>query len=175
MKNYYHLQTIFYIAFLSCFILLINLNSYAQEKGYVYQSRGIPANPDAQTEFIQPDGSGVMIQMHGDAVVNWATTIDGYVLLINENNGFEYAVQDKNKDLILSGIPAQNPDYRSENTLKLLENIKPGLVFSKSQIKTKKENHIFFSQNLKSAKSFPTIGTNNYLLILANFNNTSTT
>ena len=113
--------------------------------------------------------------MNGDAVVNWATTTDGYTLLMNENNGFEYAIQSKNDGLVPSGILAQNPEDRSEDALGFLDNVKPGLLYSKDQVIAKKENHLFFANKDKSASAFPTTGTRNYIVILANFSNTSTT
>jgi M6 family metalloprotease-like protein len=175
MKNFHNLKRKTTYVFLSFLILSISFDSFGQEKGYVFQSRGVPANPNAQTEYLQPDGSSVIIQMHGDAVVNWATTIDGYTLLMNNDNGFEYAVKSKNDDIILSGVLAQNPDKRGNDVLSLLAEIEPGISYSKAQVKAKKENHMFFRQKNKSVKSFPTTGTNNYVLILANFSNTATT
>jgi len=175
MKEFYKTKRAISFFLFSFFFLSISFNSLGQEKGYVFQSSGVPANPNAQTEYIQPDGSSLIIKMQGDAVINWATTIDGYTLLINDNNGFEYAIKNEKDDILLSGILAKNPDNRSEVALSLLAETEAGISYSKSQIKVKKENHMFFSEKGKSAKGFPTTGTNNYLLILANFNNTTTT
>ena len=147
---------------------------YAQ-KGYVFQSPGVHANPKESAEFEQPDGNMLTIVMHGDAVVNWATTTDGYTLLINKDNGFEYAITDSNKDLIPSGVLAKNKIDRTDKDRNILSKITPGLHYSDKQIEMKKQSHMFYSQKSGPSKAFPTTGTQDLLMILANFNNTSTT
>jgi len=68
MKKFISTKRVIAYALLSFFILSISFDSLGQEKGYVFQSRGVPANPNAQTEYLQPDGSSITIQMQGDAV-----------------------------------------------------------------------------------------------------------
>lgn len=44
----------------------------------------VPAKP-TPIKFTQPDGSAVTVQLRGDERHHWYQTLDGYVL-VNENN-----------------------------------------------------------------------------------------
>lgn len=142
-------------------------------KGQEYYG-GIPAYP-YPTEYTQPDGSKLTIIMKGDEAVNWAITEDGYSLIKNNSNhAWEYAIINSNNEMISSGIIAHNPQQRSINELTLLSTISKGYCFSKEQIKKMRENFQLIKRT-KTTSDFPTTGTVKMLVILVNFNNTTTT
>ncbi|MBK7213337.1 MAG: M6 family metalloprotease domain-containing protein [Bacteroidales bacterium] len=85
-------------------------------------------------QYQQPDGSMVTIQLKGDEIVHWAETMDGFTLLNNGKDGWEYAILDSNADLICSGILAKEPQERSSEALALLLNTPQQLRFSKKQL-----------------------------------------
>ena len=58
---------------------------------------------------VQPDGSTVMLVLHGDEYYHFSTTTDGYTVLQNENGAWEYARLDNNR-LISTGVQAHAYD-----------------------------------------------------------------
>ena len=161
---------------ISLLVILIStfVLSFGQQR--VFQSRGVPANANATAEYRQPDGTVLTISMNGDAVVNWATTPDGYTLLLNQKDGFEYAIKDDKDNLILSGILAHNPGQRSVQELQLINNVSKDLRYSKDQVNLKLQTHEFFASKASNLpKAFPTTGNRKIVVILANFSNTTTT
>ncbi len=87
-------------------------------------------------DYKQPDGSIVTIRLRGDEKVHWAETMDGYTLLNNGNDGWEYAVLDDKNDLVCSGLLAHTADNRTAPETELLLRTSKELRFSKSQVQT---------------------------------------
>lgn len=158
-------------------LLLIFFSSFlsAQQAAFVFQSRGVPANPRQLISYTQADGSTIQVYMHGDAVVHWASTSDGYSLLPDGQGNMEYAIMNSKGDMVASGVDARNPSSRSANELTFLNGVLKDLHFSQAQVDAKVVNHQFFAGPKNGAKSFPSTGNRNLLMILANFSNTSTT
>ena len=151
------------------FIILFSLAIKGQE----YYG-GIPAYP-YPFEYTQPDGSKITITMKGDEAVNWAITDDGFSLVKNNNtNGWEYAILNSNNEMVSSGILAHNANQRSQIEKDLLLNISKGYKYSKEQIKKMRESFPLIKRT-KTTSDFPTTGTVKMLVILVNFNNTTTT
>ena len=149
--------------------LLISNFSFSQ----IYYG-GIPAYP-YPSEYNQPDGSKLTIIMKGDEAVNWAITSDGYSLVKNKTtNAWEYAVINSNNEMVSSGIIAHNPEQRTKSELIFLSTISKGYKYSKEQIRKIRSSFPLYKTN-KSTSDFPTVGTVKMLVILANFNNTTTT
>jgi M6 family metalloprotease-like protein len=103
----------------------------------VFRVAAVPAYP-YPIQYKQPDGSKITIQLKGDEKVRWAETTDGYTLVSNGANGWEYAVQDKSGNLKSSGILAHEPDKRVTAEQKLIKGLQKKLVFSQIQINTLK-------------------------------------
>lgn len=127
-------------------------------------------------DFKQPDGSVITLNMHGDEFIHWATTVDGYTILSAKSGYYEYAQMMPDGRLGFSGIPAHMPGNRSAAETGFLGSIQPGLFFTSAQISEMKSalsaNH---SPSAPMLGGFPTTGVRSHLMILANFNNTSTT
>lgn len=79
-------------------------------------------------EVVQPDGSHLMVQLHGDEFLNYSTTLDGYTVVLSEStNAWEYA--DMQGDLLISsGIIAHNSDARTAVEKQFLKYIAKGIV-----------------------------------------------
>ncbi len=132
----------------------------------------VPANPNV-INFTQSDGTSLEMYQKGDEFVHWSETVDGYTVLNNGNNTYYYAMLDSRSDMGRSEIQAHNISQRSAEEIVFLSTINKQYSFSKSQIDMFKDTILKFTN--RGSRAFPTTGTNNLLMILANFNNTSTT
>jgi hypothetical protein len=63
----------------------------------------VPASP-YPVQYRQPDGSVITILLKGDERVHWATSTDGYTLLVNKTGFYEYAKKNASGELSLSGV-----------------------------------------------------------------------
>ncbi|MTK52390.1 M6 family metalloprotease domain-containing protein [Paludibacter sp.] len=93
----------------------------------------IPAFP-YPIKYTQPDGSEITIQLKGDERVHWAETGDGFTLLSNGKNGWEYAIADSQGNLKKSGIIAHETNKRTTKEALFVKSLSKKLRFSKSQI-----------------------------------------
>jgi M6 family metalloprotease-like protein len=127
------------------------------------------------TQYKQPDGSTLTIQLQGDEFVHWATTVDGYTIMTNASGTYEYAKTDNDGYMVYSGIQANNPEVRSVIEINFLNTIKPGIFFSDKQFQEIKDKCPIKPKYGEKIGGFPTTGTRNLIMILANFSNTTTT
>jgi M6 family metalloprotease-like protein len=139
------------------------------------KAEAVKANPNP-VQFTQPNGSVITLRMQGDEFIHWATTTDGYMVMSSRSGFYEYAKTMPDGRLGFSGIAVHNQGQRSVYEESFLSTIQPGLFFSAAQVKEMKQylsgNH---SPSAPSVGGFPTTGVNAHLMILANFNNTTTT
>ncbi len=137
----------------------------------------------------QPDGTTITITMKGDERVSWAVTSDGYTLLSNGENGWEYAEYDAKGDLKASGILAHDVGKRNTTENRLIGRLTKNMHFSSEQIirmKAMWEEKIgsdklinkgaYFNNiapvhenGLKSAENFSPTSTKKLLMILIQF------
>ncbi len=97
----------------------------------------VPAYP-YPIKYKQPDGSEITVQLKGDERVHWGETTDGYTLLSNGKNGWEYAITDENGDLKASGVIAREVGKRTLNELTFLKGVSKKSRFSTKQANTLK-------------------------------------
>ncbi|MDR0206332.1 MAG: M6 family metalloprotease domain-containing protein [Bacteroidales bacterium] len=90
-------------------------------------------------EIEQPDGTKITILLKGDENVNWATSEDGYTLLVNKDGFYEYAILDGEGDLFFSGILAKNINERSAFDISFLNSTPKDLRYSDSQVSLKQQ------------------------------------
>jgi M6 family metalloprotease-like protein len=107
---------------LIAFMLLGTITSFA-----------VPACP-YPIQYKQPDGSSVTIILKGDERVNWATSPDGYSLLLNKKGFYEYASKNAAGDLNLSGVRVHNEAQRTPAEVSLLKILSKDLRYSREQI-----------------------------------------
>ena len=94
---------------------------------------GIGAYP-YPIDYNLPDGTTITITLKGDENVHWATSEDGYTLLLNKGGYYEYAAHDENNDLVLSGIRAKNIHERSGVGIHFTQNLRKDLRYSREQV-----------------------------------------
>ncbi|MDR0683188.1 MAG: M6 family metalloprotease domain-containing protein [Dysgonamonadaceae bacterium] len=90
-------------------------------------------------EYKQPDESTITIVLKGDERVHWATSVDGYTLLLSSTGFYEYAKKAVSGDLTLSGIRAHNPDKRTPEETVFLKKIMKDLRYSSEQVNVLKQ------------------------------------
>jgi len=150
-------------------MLLISISVHSQ----VAYHGSMPAYP-YPIDVLQPNGNSVTITLKGNEAVHWATTEDGYTLIKNPmNQAWVYGVLNSEGNLVPSNVIASNIQQRTEEERIFISNLSKNLKFSKKQIQELTQNSVLKSQNAVSG--FPTTGTVNMLVILVNFNNTTTT
>lgn len=143
---------------------------------HVVKSRGVPAMPK-EIYQTQPDGSKIKVRQHGDAVFHWFSTPEGHTVIKNSKGYFEYAKRAATGDLVPSGNKYQNKRLKSSSLPSSIKNLQKGLKFSQSQVTKASAQSPLLSSSVQAApaRSFPTTGSTKLLIILVNFNNTSTT
>ncbi len=151
IKNIIYLRTVFLY-----FLLLVLPNLANAVTAYPYP-----------IEFTQPDGSKITVLLKGDEKIRWAETSDGYSLLFNKTATYEYAMTDENKDMILSGIQARNPEDRSNKEIDFLKTIPKKLFYSSAQIQLMKS--VWEVYQTESQYAFPTSGSRNLVCILIGY------
>lgn len=142
-----------------------------------YRAAAIPANPHP-VQYTQPDGSVITLLLKGDEFIHWAVTPDGFTIMPNKSGAYEYATLDARGHLVFSGVVVHNPANRGASEAAFVQQLKPGLFFSKKQVEEMKALKLTDGNRAPSAPligGFPTTGTRKLLMILANFSNTSTT
>ncbi len=130
----------------------------------------VPASPELTT-WKQTDGTDLSIYVRGDERINWSETIDGYKLLNSKDGNKVYAMLNDNGDMVASGMVAGNPELRTEREQVFLGQVEKDIFFSRRQIESMKEN---IPVPRQTRDGFPSVGTNNLLMILANFSDTNT-
>lgn len=118
-------------------------------------------------EFKQPDGSKITILLKGDEKVKWAETLDGYIILFNQEGTYEYAVLNSEKQLIPSGIQANNKALRTIAENNFLLNIPKFLQYSAEQIQMM--SSVWNVYQSESQNAFPTTGNRSLVCILIGF------
>ncbi|MGM9820644.1 MAG: hypothetical protein ACI3Z9_07580 [Candidatus Onthomorpha sp.] len=94
------------------------------------------AVPAKQTPITitQPDGRLLTYILRGDEVVSWCESMDGYTLLANSEGVLCYAMTDKDKNLVCSGVVACNSEERNVQDLLFLKSIDKKLFYSEQQM-----------------------------------------
>ncbi|MDP8232143.1 MAG: M6 family metalloprotease domain-containing protein [Candidatus Zophobacter franzmannii] len=130
----------------------------------------VPASPDL-TVWTQSNGTKLNIQIKGDESINWVETTDGYKLLDDGTGNKVYAILNSTRDMVPSTVIASNPEARNTRENSFIRDLNKEIFFSSRQIENMKDN---IPQRTMTRDGFPTVGTNNFIMILANFSDTST-
>lgn len=114
-------------AFIPVILFLLTLSCIIQ------QSLAVTAYPHP-IQYISPDGSSLTILLNGDEKVSWAASTDGYTLLRNSENYYEYAIANENHDLVCSGVRANNINSRTVEEISFLQTLAKDLRYSSDQV-----------------------------------------
>ena len=150
----------FTIVFLA-FILTLNISAQESVINNSTRSKGMPAYP-FPVEVTQPDGSRVTLKAKGDRLLHWYENTEGYTVLRDKAGRYVYAIKDHEENLLPSEITV-------ESTQTAPAEILPGLRFSAKQVAAAKKAYIPDDEVKSNPNPFPTTGTNNVLVILAEF------
>ena len=86
---------------------------------WALNAKAVIAYPYPQ-QVVQPDGSTLTIQMHGDEWLNFATTLDGYTV-VQDNRGYYTFAEKANGNLVATNHVAR--DNRSAADAEYLANV----------------------------------------------------
>ena len=102
----------------------------------LFAFESLVAVPAKQTSITitQPDGRVLTYILKGDEVVSWCESSDGYTLLANSEGVLCYAMLDKDKNLVSSGVVACNREERNVKDLLFLKSIDKKLFYSDKQM-----------------------------------------
>ncbi len=102
----------------------------------LFAFESLVAVPAKQTPITitQPDGRVLTYILRGDEVVSWCESSDGYTLLANSEGVLCYAMLDKDKNLVSSGVVACNREERNVKDLLFLKSIDKKLFYSDKQM-----------------------------------------
>ena len=102
----------------------------------LFAFESLVAVPAKQTPITitQPDGRVLTYILKGDEVVSWCESSDGYTLLANGEDVLYYAMLDKDKNLVSSGVVACNREERNVKDLLFLKSIDKKLFYSDKQM-----------------------------------------
>lgn len=117
----------------------------------------------------QPDGTKLTVVLKGDEHLHWATTTDGYTLMRNQEGIFVYAEKNSEGDLIPSAVKATEVNQRGFAELSFLKGLQKNLFYSGSQLSVLSQIKQIRSEQLNSAKAFPTTGSRKLICILVSF------
>ncbi len=158
------------------FFLLIAIEFFSSLSTFA-----VPVDP-RPLKYTQPDGSVITIRFYGDEVISWAETMDGFKLINNGKNGYEYATLSSAGDLQPSGVIAHEADKRTMKEIGLLKRVSKGVNYSQQQISKIKSSweastsgtdslpHSIGMQKIsKPQRVFSPSGSKKLLLILIDF------
>ncbi len=102
-----------------------------------------PALPGA-VKCVQPDGTSVMLELHGDEYYHFSTTVDGYTVLQNAQGAYEYARLEGQR-LVSTGVLARDAERRSASEVAMLaslgKNLTDNQAISNSRIARAARDH----------------------------------
>ena len=76
---------------------------------------------------MQPDGTSVMLELHGDEFYHFSTTTDGYTVLQSATGAWEYAQLDGNR-LVTTGVLAHDAAHRTAAEVATLARLNKRLI-----------------------------------------------
>ena len=96
-------------------------------------SGNVNVSPNA-IEIKQDDGTTLHVIGQGNMVVSYTETTDGYTLVRNKDNVYEYAELNSRGDLVPSGTKATDPGTRDEREKKYLSKIDKHLKYKSPKL-----------------------------------------
>ncbi|HKL71645.1 MAG TPA: hypothetical protein VJ855_03230, partial [Marinilabiliaceae bacterium] len=120
-------------------------------------------------EVIQPDGSKLTIQLHGDELFNWVSTSDGYRILKNSQGVYEYVTLLKSGETVPLGVLASDPNERDSAEQSVVQTLSKGAGISAKAIAEIRANKRAPLLKRGGGTYFASSGNQKMLVILATF------
>lgn len=131
--------------------------------------QAVPAYP-YPIVVTQPDGSEVTIYLKGDEFFNYRTTLDGYLLLSDNEGKLSYADFDADGNLVATDIQVNDIERRTKKEKKILKKLPQEADFEKTIVRQNALQRSATSLRRSSLmKAFPLQGTPKSLVLLVNF------
>ena len=83
----------------------------------------------------QADGTTLEVVGKGNRIIAYAETTDGYTVVRNNKNIYEYAVLGEHGELLPSGIKARSEGHRTKFEVKYLQDVKKHIRFEGEKLK----------------------------------------
>lgn len=125
------------------------------------KSRGIPAYPFPE-QVKQPDGTVITLRAFGDRMLQLYETEDGYTVLRDKKGNYMYATKDAEQRLVPSEVAVAAAKGAPNG-------IEKHLRCSSAQVDAAEKAYYPDVQSKSNPNPFPATGTNNVLVILAEF------
>lgn len=155
---------------------LILLAGIALSIFVIFRLEAVPAY-NLPVKVIQPDGSVLTIQLHGDEHFHFTTSADGY-LIQEGTDGFHYYADMNDRVIHRSSVRVNDRGFRSATENAFLKQRTPidlsdlTVSPSKMQKSTQSPNGSLSNETVAATGGFPTTGTPRSLVILVNFSDT---
>ena len=152
----------FYFLCLVC-LLFANANLYA-----------VPASP-YPIEVTQPDGTTLTIRLHGDENFHYTTTLDGFLIVKNQQNAFVYATVSQTGELQPTERIARNANARSASDVIFLQSLDTDSDISRlrNAANVPQMQRAPQQADSQTPQRYPTNGSPKSLVILVNFTDKS--
>lgn len=115
----------------------------------------------------QPDGSTIMVRLHGDENSHYTTTLDGYPLIVNAEGILTYVKINENGQLISTNIKAKDIEKRTVSDHEFVKSLSTDIRMSLASKSKRAVRSI--SKTSAPRKAYPLTGTPKSLVILVNF------
>lgn len=97
----------------------------------------IKARPGVVT-VKQPDGTTLLVRIHGDENHHYVTTLDGYRIATDQSGTYRYVTMDsKSRKLVLSDVAVHNTESRTRQESARLQNIPKAVELNSNALVTK--------------------------------------
>jgi len=132
----------------------------------------VPAYPHP-VKILQPDGSELIVQMHGDEHFHYHTTPDGYFIHQDSLGFFRYASLSANGKIKMSSQRVHPVDVRSQEEMSFLSSLTKNNPISQTANTRKAAKIASYAQAPIMQHTYPLTGKNKSLVILVNFSDKS--
>jgi len=133
------------------------------------------AVPAAPYPFIvnQPDGTTITIRLHGDEYFHYRTTLDGYLLIKDQNGFLNYGKVNSEGNIESTFFKATDIEKRSSTERKFVQTLEANPDLSKVNSLGRAQRAKNQIAGSEPQKSYPLIGSPKSLVILVNFSDVS--
>jgi len=151
-----------YLFCLACFIFA-STNLFA-----------VPATP-YPIEVMQPDGTTLTIRLHGDERFRYTSTLDGFLIMKNQQDAFVYATVSQTGEIQPTERIARNANARTASDVSFLQslNISGDISRLRGAANTRQMQRAAAQADMPTQQRYPLSSSPKALVILVNFTDKS--